>query len=54
MLFCNGGKKENGEFYPPATIRSLLCGLNGVLKVNKAPFSIFDEDSTFKNHRFCE
>ena len=31
-------RKENGELYPPATIRSLLCGLNHmhVLKANKA------------------
>ena len=25
-------RKEDGELYPPATIRSLLCGLNRTLK----------------------
>ena len=41
-------RKENGELYPFATVRSLLCGLNRILKANNAPFSIFDKaDSRF-------
>ena len=48
--FAMETRKENGELYPPATIRSLLCGLNRILKANKVPFSIFDkEDSRFLN-----
>ena len=52
MLLCNGDvtRKENGEPYPPVTIRALLCGLNHILKANKAPFSIFDKE----NSMFCD
>ena len=32
----------NGEPYPPATLQSLLSGINHILKANKAPFSIFN------------
>ena len=40
----------NGEPYPPATLRSLLSGINRILKANKAPFSIFNkEDPVFHN-----
>ena len=48
--FAMEKRKENGELYPPATIRSLLCSLNCIIKANKAPFSIFDKgDSRFRD-----
>ena len=39
-------RNSNGQPYPPATIRSLLSGLNRTLKSNKAPFSIFNKEDT--------
>ena len=36
-------QKNNGYKYPPATIRSLLGGINCTLQENKVPFSIFDK-----------
>ena len=43
-------RSTNGEPYPPATLRSLLSGINRILKANKAPFSIFNkEDPVFRN-----
>ena len=44
METCN----TNTEPYPPATLQSLLSGINCILKANKAPFSIFNkEDPVF-------
>ena len=41
---------HNGSQYPPATLRSLLSGVNCVLQENKAPFSILDKgDYRFKD-----
>ena len=37
-------RNSSGQHYPPATIRSLLNGLNRILKENKTPFSILDND----------
>ena len=41
-------RKNDGSPYPPASLRSLLCGLNRVLQRNKAPFSVMDKT----DHRF--
>ena len=38
-------RNSSGQHYPPATIRSLLSGINRILKENKAPFSILDKDA---------
>ena len=46
METCN----TNRGPYPPATLRSLLSGINRILKANKAPFLIFNkEDPVFCN-----
>ena len=37
-------RRTDGSQYPPATLRSLLSGVNRVLQENKAPFSILDND----------
>ena len=37
--------KENGEKYPPATIRTLLSGINRTMQEWKVPFSIFDKQN---------
>ena len=37
-------RRTDGSRYPPATLRSLLSGVNRVLQENKAPFSILDND----------
>ena len=43
-------RKDNGEPYPPATLRCLLSGINRVLQRNNAPFSILDKgDVRFKD-----
>ena len=43
-------KKTDGSSYPPATIRSLVSGLNRVLQGNKAPFSVLDKsDPRFRD-----
>ena len=36
-------RKEDGEPYPPASLRSLLSGLNRILQSNGATFSILDK-----------
>ena len=36
-------RKTDGSPYPPATLRSLVSGLNRVLQNNKAPFSVLDK-----------
>jgi len=36
-------RKTDGSEYPPATLRSLVSGLNRVLQSNKAPFSVLDK-----------
>lgn len=41
-------RRTDGSHYPPATLRSLLSGVNRKLQENKAPFSILDKD----DHRF--
>ena len=38
-------RSSTGEKYPPATIRSILSGLNRVMKDRKAPFSILDKSN---------
>ena len=43
-------RRTDGSEYPPATLRSLLSGVNRVLQENKAPFSILDKgDVRFKD-----
>ena len=42
-LFVLETRKEDGGAYPPATLRSLLSGLNRTLQSNKAPFSVLDK-----------
>ncbi len=43
-------RKEDGSPYPPASIRSILSGLNRMLKDNGAPFSIMNkEDPLFRD-----
>ena len=37
-------RRTDGSLYPPATLRSLLSGVNRVIQENKAPFSILDKD----------
>ena len=45
-MFVVETRKENGDKYPPATIRALLSGINRTLQDNKVPFgSIFDKES---------
>lgn len=46
--FVLEARNQAGEKYPPSTIRSILSGLNRVLKEAKAPFSILDKS----DHRF--
>ena len=36
-------RSQDGNKYPPRTIRSILSGLNRILKESKAPFSILDK-----------
>ena len=43
-------RKRDGSPYPPASLRSLGCGLNRVLQKNKAPFSVVDKS----DHRFWD
>ena len=42
-LFILETRKEDGAPYPPATLKSLLGGLNRVFQKNRAPFSILDK-----------
>jgi len=43
-------RRTDGSQYPPATLRSLLSGVNRVLQENKVPFSILDKgDYRFKD-----
>ena len=42
-LFVLETRQEDGERYPPGSIRNLVSGLNRVLQSNKAPFSILDK-----------
>ena len=46
--FVMEARKSDGSFYPPSSLRSLVCGLNHVLQKNKAPFSVIDKN----DHRF--
>ena len=48
--FVLEARNQAGEKYPPSTSRSILCGLNRVLKEGKAPFSILDKS----DHHFRE
>ena len=41
--FALEARKSIGSPYPPASLRSLVCGLNRVLQRNKAPFSVMDK-----------
>ena len=43
--FVLEARNQTGEKYPPATIRSILSGLNRILKEAKAPFSILDKSN---------
>ena len=36
-------RKSDGSVYPPASLRSLVSGLNRILQGNKAPFSVLDK-----------
>ena len=43
-------RKTDGTRYPPATLRSLVSGLNRELQRNKAPFSVLDKsDARFRD-----
>ena len=43
-------RKTDGSAYPPATIRSLVSGLNREIQRNKAPFSVLDKnDARFRD-----
>lgn len=42
-MFAAKTRKESGDKYSPATIKSLLCGINRTLQENKVPFLIFDK-----------
>ena len=42
-MFVLETRKADGTKYTPGSIRSLLSGLNRILKENKAPFSILDD-----------
>ena len=44
-MFIAETRKENGDKYPPATIRALLSGINRALQENQVPFSIFDKQN---------
>ena len=44
-MFIAETRKENGDEYPPPTIRSLHSGINHTLQENKVPFSIFDRQN---------
>ena len=48
--FVLEARTQDGKKYPPSTLRSLLSGLNRILKESKAPFSILDKG----NPDFCE
>jgi len=49
-IYCGDTQRTDGSQYPPATLRSLLSGVNCVLQENKAPFSILDKgDYSFKD-----
>ena len=39
-------RKEDGSEYPPSTIRSLVSGINQVIKSNNMPFSVLDKGIT--------
>ncbi len=41
--FVLEARSHDGNKYPPGTIRSILSGLNRILRASKAPFSIFDK-----------
>lgn len=41
-------RKEDGSPYPPSTLRSLVSGLNRIIKRNNIPFSVLDKT----DHRF--
>jgi len=45
-MFIVKAHKENGNKYPPATIKVLLSGINCALQENKVPFSIFDKQNS--------
>ena len=52
-------RKSDGYFYPPATLRSLVCGVNCVLQQNKALFSASEKADhrcrdLLKNSQFSE
>lgn len=48
--FVLEARTQDGKKYPPGTIRSILSGLNRILKDSKAPFSILDKASpSFRN-----
>ena len=42
-LFVLEARKEDGQPYPPSTLRGLLSGLNRVLKQNKATFFDYEQ-----------
>ena len=43
--FVLEARTQDGKKYPPTTTRSLLSGLNRILKELKAPFSILDKSN---------
>ena len=49
-LYMMETRREDGQPYPPSTIRNLVSGLNRILQENKAPFSVLDRN----DYRFRE
>ena len=45
-LFVLEVRKQNGEHYPPSTLRSILSGLNREFARNKIRFGILDKNDT--------
>ena len=41
--FVQETRKENGENYPPSTLRLLLAAFQRILCMNKVPFNLFDK-----------
>ncbi len=38
-------RKEDGDPYPPKTLKQLLCGIKRLMDTNKVPFNIFDKSN---------
>jgi hypothetical protein len=45
-LYVMETRREDGNPYPPSSLRVLLSGLNRILQANGAPFSILDKNNS--------